>query len=162
MPIVKKEIKLDINGITQLRKGTKEPYKVKVGVINGGDWKASDDSITVAGYGYINEMGSITANIPQRSFIRSPLSLHLKDNIKKYKQKYIDLIFKKHKIKEAYDLLGVNCKGIILQAFSDANGGAWAPNSPITIERKGSSRPLIDTGRLRKSIDFKTVKDINE
>lgn len=160
MPVVKKEIKLDINGITQLRKGAKEPYKVKVGVINGGDWKASDENITVAGYGYINEMGSVKSNIPQRSFIRSPLSLHLKENIKKYKQKYIDLIFKKRKIKEAYELLGVNCKNIILQAFSDANGGAWAPNSPLTIKRKGSSRPLIDTGRLRKSIDYKTVKDI--
>jgi phage gpG-like protein len=28
----------------------------------------------------------------------------------------------------------------------------WAPNAPITIEIKGSSRPGIDTGKLRNSI----------
>lgn len=30
----------------------------------------------------------------------------------------------------------------------------WAPNSPITIFKKGSDRPLIDTGELRKSITY--------
>lgn len=30
----------------------------------------------------------------------------------------------------------------------------WAPNSPLTIALKGSSRPLIDTGNLRKSIIY--------
>lgn len=34
----------------------------------------------------------------------------------------------------------------------------WAPNSPITIAHKGSSRPLIDTGSLRKSIIY-VVRD---
>ncbi|KKX52436.1 hypothetical protein [Brevibacillus borstelensis] len=33
-----------------------------------------------------------------------------------------------------------------------ANG--WAPNSPKTIEKKGSSNPLIDQGELRKSITY--------
>jgi len=33
-----------------------------------------------------------------------------------------------------------------------ANG--WAPNAPATIRAKGSSRPLIDTGELRKSIIY--------
>jgi hypothetical protein len=28
----------------------------------------------------------------------------------------------------------------------------WAPNTPGTIARKGSDRPLIDTGALRQSI----------
>lgn len=35
--------------------------------------------------------------------------------------------------------------------FTDARNG-WAPNAPSTIARKGSDRPLIDTGELRKSI----------
>ena len=33
-----------------------------------------------------------------------------------------------------------------------ANG--WAPNAPATIERKGSDKPLIDTGELRKAITY--------
>ncbi len=30
----------------------------------------------------------------------------------------------------------------------------WQPNAPETIKRKGSSRPLIDTGALRKAITW--------
>lgn len=30
----------------------------------------------------------------------------------------------------------------------------WAPNRPSTIRRKGSARPLIDTGALRSSITY--------
>lgn len=33
-----------------------------------------------------------------------------------------------------------------------ANG--WAPNSPRTIEKKGSDKPLINTGELRKEITY--------
>ncbi|WNF07263.1 hypothetical protein [Brevibacillus borstelensis] len=33
-----------------------------------------------------------------------------------------------------------------------ANG--WAPNSPKTVERKGSDRPMINTSELRKSITY--------
>lgn len=29
--------------------------------------------------------------------------------------------------------------------------GPWVPNAPMTIERKGSDQPLIDTGRLNQS-----------
>jgi hypothetical protein len=42
--------------------------------------------------------------------------------------------------------------------FTDARNN-WAPNSPETIRRKGSSRPLIDTSALRRSITF-VVRDI--
>ena len=34
--------------------------------------------------------------------------------------------------------------------FNGANN--WPPNSPVTIARKGSSQPLIDTGAMRQAI----------
>lgn len=37
-----------------------------------------------------------------------------------------------------------------------ANG--WAPNSPITARRKGSERPLIDSGEMRQAITY-VVRD---
>lgn len=37
--------------------------------------------------------------------------------------------------------------------FTDPRNN-WAPNKPSTIKAKGSSRPLIDTGELRKSITY--------
>lgn len=35
--------------------------------------------------------------------------------------------------------------------FTDSRNG-WAPNAPATIARKGSDKPLIDTGALRAAI----------
>ena len=35
--------------------------------------------------------------------------------------------------------------------FTDSRNG-WAPNTPGTIKRKGSDRPLIDTGAMRAAI----------
>lgn len=35
----------------------------------------------------------------------------------------------------------------------------WPPLKPETVKRKGSSRPLIDTGRLRDSITHKVEGD---
>lgn len=41
--------------------------------------------------------------------------------------------------------------------FTDPNNG-WAPNSPKTIEYKGSDKPLIDTDQMRKAITY-VVRD---
>lgn len=37
--------------------------------------------------------------------------------------------------------------------FTDARNN-WPPNTPFTIERKGSDAPLIDTGQLRRAMDY--------
>jgi hypothetical protein len=47
-------------------------------------------------------------------------------------------------------MLGQN---IVRDWFTNPANG-WAPNSPITAKRKGSDRPLIDSGELRKSITY--------
>jgi hypothetical protein len=41
--------------------------------------------------------------------------------------------------------------------FTDPTNG-WPPNAPSTIERKGSDRPLIDKGEMRRSITW-VVRD---
>tara|TARA_Y100000004_G_scaffold70614_1_gene79425 strand:+ start:1379 stop:1816 length:438 start_codon:yes stop_codon:yes gene_type:complete len=41
------------------------------------------------------------------------------------------------------------------------DGVAWEANAPATIARKGSSRPLIDTGNLRGSFTFQ-VRNNNQ
>lgn len=35
----------------------------------------------------------------------------------------------------------------------------WPPNSEQTIKRKGSNRPLIDTGEMRKAITY-VIRDL--
>ena len=42
--------------------------------------------------------------------------------------------------------------------FVDEENG-WPPNSPKTVKKKGSAKPLIDTGALRKAIVYVTRSD---
>jgi hypothetical protein len=45
--------------------------------------------------------------------------------------------------------------------FTDQRNG-WPPNSPKTIAKKKSSRPLIDTSQLRKSIIYVVRENKND
>jgi len=47
-------------------------------------------------------------------------------------------------------MLGANAS----KAWFENSKNGWAPNSPLTIAKKGSDVPLIDTGELRKSITY--------
>lgn len=48
---------------------------------------------------------------------------------------------------------GMKGQNVTRAWFTDSRNG-WAPNSPLTIAKKGSARPLIDTAELRKSITY--------
>lgn len=93
-----------------------------------------------------------TKNVPERSFIRSNDA----KNKGKYKKMLQNGLVKMLKGEmEPYQVLGLLGE----QASSDVKAGITAgikPDlKPETIERKGSSVPLIDTGQLRASITYK-------
>ena len=48
---------------------------------------------------------------------------------------------------------GLTAQNAVRAWFTDPRNH-WAPNAPSTIARKGSDKPLIDTGELRKSITY--------
>lgn len=48
---------------------------------------------------------------------------------------------------------GMFAQNTVREWFTNSNNN-WAPNAPSTIKAKGSDRPLIDTGDLRKSITY--------
>nr|DAV88002.1 MAG TPA: virion morphogenesis protein [Caudoviricetes sp.] len=58
----------------------------------------------------------------------------------------------------AIDRTGLAAQNIVRGWFTDPRNN-WAPNSPKTIKRKGSDRPLIDTGSLRKAITYVVRSD---
>lgn len=49
--------------------------------------------------------------------------------------------------------VGEFASGKCREYFDDPDNG-WPKNSPITIKKKGSDKPLIDTSELRKSLTF--------
>ena len=42
-------------------------------------------------------------------------------------------------------------KDVIQESITE---GAWEPNAPSTVAKKKSSKPLIDTGRMRQSVNY--------
>jgi hypothetical protein len=117
----------------------------------------------------VHEFGSVEWGIPRRSFLKDPLVLGLGKETKNFK-------FVAGNMYKNYEKLAVAAQAVIEDAFEDSLGGRWAPNSPITIEGgwmknkktgqlvyiegKHSEQPLIDIGRLRKSIDYNIVKGV--
>ena len=123
--------------------------KVEVGLPSGG--QHSDTSLSMHELGMVHEYGSPTRNIPARPFIAPPI----KDNVEKYKSMMRDqalkLIFRRTTLHNALSLVGEAGKADIQKYMLSAN---FAPLSAATIERKGSSKPLIDTGQMRNAITY--------
>lgn len=66
-------------------------------------------------------------------------------------QEYAD----KDIMKQLANLIGEAGLLQIQRAFDNSGiNGEWAQNSPLTVAKKGSSKPLIDNGDLRGSITY--------
>lgn len=120
--------------------------EVRVGFQRG---KAQEEDGTdmcdVAAY---NELG--TDHIPARPFIRqsvddneSKINSFLKEEVKDFAQgKSAEQILKE---------IGIFQKDLMQDKITS---GSFAPNAESTIKKKGSSKPLVDTGRMRQSVNY--------
>lgn len=125
---------------------------IKVGIQK--DAGKNENGQYIADYGAANEFGVITAKnkIPARSFLRSTTDEN--DGWKKeIDQAYTDILEGKSTPINAMSKVGVKARDDIVSKINKGDP-SWPPNAPGTIERKRSSRPLIDTGFLKKSIQY--------
>ncbi len=164
---------------TSLKKMDDSKYKVQVGIFGEKDARrgAASKGVTNAEIGLIHEMGSVSRNIPRRSFLWDTFTHHgqqLTDSLKPAVKTLLD----KGQIDEYLKAVGIACTNLVVEAFHTGGWGAWAPNAYSTIMRKlkGSlvrrkqqaaevlfegathSVPLTDTGALWQSISSRTVK----
>jgi hypothetical protein len=110
---------------------------------------------------FIHTNGSPVNGIPPRPV--------LEPAIKRYSERVTDPIKKavdaavagrKRDIMPALEMAGFEGQNVARSYFTDATN-EWPPNNPETIERKGSSRPLIDTDEMRKSITY-VVREVED
>lgn len=128
---------------------------VKVGILSSAQ-APEDSSMTMAKLAAVHEFGSPAHNIPDRPFIRQTIDRIKGDIIKFNKNQYDQIIQGKTTVYKALASLGVYVTREMKRQF---NIGNFAKNKPATIAaKKGSSKPLIDTGRLRNSINFEVVE----
>jgi len=79
--------------------------------------------------------------------------------LENYLQKLENNLEKRRKIMDA---LGMLIKKSVKERFvnkTDPEGNPWERNRPSTIAKKGRDDPLVDTGKLKKSVYMKSDKD---
>lgn len=121
---------------------------VKVGIQEGDTTK---DGLNLAEVAATNEYGSSDGHIPERSFIRSTVDMQQRAvsvlKVKLLRQIYSGSISSEQALRLLGEFMQAKIKRRI-STFTDP------PNAPSTIERKGSSQPLIDTSHMRNSIRY--------
>lgn len=120
---------------------------VKVGFQQGE--ASEDDGTDICDVAAWNELGTI--NIPSRPFMRDTVENN-ENEISDFMQKEVLDIVKNGKTAEqAFKEIGIKVKDLMQQTITEGN---FTPNAPSTIRKKGSSKPLIDSGRMRQSVNY--------
>lgn len=146
------KIEFNLKGLDKLRKEAGNAYKARVGIL--GDHAARTEpggELNNAELGVIQMFGSITKNIPPRDFLFSPIQTHQRDIVRDMGASTVRKAVEAGDFKRVYGLLGAAALKWVLNAFETSGDGQWPPNKPSTVDRKGSAKPLIDTGQLRRA-----------
>jgi hypothetical protein len=113
--------------------------------------KAEADGTSMVLVAAVNEFGSSDGHIPERPFLRQGVKAGA-DKFERLNRVNLRLIVQgKKSVEESLEQLGVVAVGEVKRNFIK---GEFKENAPATIERKGSSRPLINSGSLRQSITY--------
>lgn len=94
--------------------------------------------------------------IPERPFIRGTFdSADGRKAIQLSVDKLTDRVLQRElSAAQAFGALGLVAQGLVQRKIK---AGPWEPNAKATIRRKRSSKPLIDTGRMRNSITYRVA-----
>ena len=136
-------------------------YKIEIGVISSNsNRKKQTIDITNAELMYIHEHGSPLRNLPARPVLQLTLAYTIKTLFPETLRRIDNGCFKQHwsKADVRYELEKM-C--IRMQNYARDiiyRSDLLAPNSPSTIKRKKSDRPLLNTGQLARSITCRLVE----
>lgn len=103
---------------------------------------------------YLLAHGSPAYRVPPRPIIEPAIEANkeaLAEGLKKASLFFMD--GEKENAVAELNRTGLRAQNYVRKWFTDPRNN-WPPNAPSTIERKGSDKPLIDTGELRKSISY--------
>lgn len=143
---------LGVKASGRMSTGAVRPWK-KGGGHKKGKSKSDLSNVDI---GLIHEKGSKSGKIPRRSFLEVPLTTKMPALMSKIGNELLKGLSAGN-IQVAYAKLASIAEGVVLRAFNSSGYGTWQANSPSTVARKHSSRPLIDTAQLRQSIASRVI-----
>jgi hypothetical protein len=126
--------------------------QIKVGVLDGAG--ESDEGVSLVEIAACNELG--TEHIPERSFIRSTFAAK-QDEAARVAKKIASAIIRGTPADVALELLGQWGAAAVKRTITSED--IPPPLAQSTIDAKGSSKPLVDTGQLVNSITY-VVEDV--
>lgn len=101
---------------------------------------------------YLQSHGSPLWHSSPRPIIE-PAIEHSKEKVAKQLQKVASTALNGQDPASELEKAGMLGQNIVRAWFTNPSNG-WEPNSPRTIKMKGSEKPLIDTGEMRKAIIY--------
>lgn len=132
-------------------------YRVEIGIF-GEDDGVGESYVMIANvheFGVVISKASGNIVIPERSFMRSTFDEREKDWAKFMEGRLRKVLNLEMTVEQMYEQVGAKAASDIqktIRTLSDP------PNAESTIEKKGSSNPLIDTGDMRRRVTWKVVR----
>lgn len=90
--------------------------------------------------------------IPERPFFRNAMRANQKRYNQLLKISAKKILSGETTLRAVLTKLGIVAQGNIQEEITKLKS---PPNSPVTVERKGSSNPLIDTGEMRQAVTWR-------
>lgn len=147
-------IKASVNGgqgvsrrLREIQQQLSDKQRVYVGLPQGSG--TSEDGQSLIEIGAIHEFGA--KHIPERSFLRVPLRASQKEFASAFKRIMPKVANGDMTMPQALEQIGAKAASVSQEAIS---AGIEPANAESTVKRKGSSKPLIDTGRLRQAVTW--------
>ncbi len=130
------------------------PKQVKVGFPAG---EADVDNIQKAIWNEFGTRGGASGGgwggpVPERPFMRNAMRTNRSHYLSAMKSSAAKLVMGQTTLAQVMSKLGILAQGDIQGAITSLTS---PPNSPVTVEIKGSSKPLIDSGEMRAAVTFK-------
>ena len=122
--------------------------RVRVGFLEGSTYP---DGKPVAMIAAIQEWGTADGRIPSRPFFRTMI----KQKQREWGPAMAGLLKNNgYDIRRTLDITGQAIAGQLRDSIVN---GAWVPNAPSTVVKKGFDKPLIDTSHMLNSVDHQVI-----
>lgn len=158
---------LNIQGLDQLVKAlTAKPVVARVGILGSSNHFAQlkqgqsqpAHAVTNAEIGAVHEFG--TSKIPQRSFLRIPISDNLNremDRSNLFDQDVLKDVIESGSVVPWVKNVAIAAEGCVLDAFNTGGNGKWPAWKNPNYENN-TGQLLVDTQQLRNSITSEVIE----
>lgn len=120
--------------------------EVRIGFQHGE--ATEEDGTDICDVAAWNELG--TERMPSRPFLRKSVDEN-GERINSFLRSKKDDIVRGVPAERILNEIGIFQKDLIQEKITE---GSFEPNKESTVRKKGSSKPLIDTGRMRQSVNY--------